>query len=95
MEEKVLAFINYLRSKIKDRPQCMMLALLLKCKFESAELLYNTGHFITLIDGQCYDWDGVAERTDKFTQFPEGWGDIHIVNHYNAIRERFINNSTT
>ncbi len=93
MEKKILEYIDYLKSEIKDRPQCFMFALLLKCKFESSVLLYNNDHFICLIDGQCYDWDGVAERTERFRKFPEGWGDTHIVNHYNAINEQFIKKS--
>lgn len=93
MESKVEEYITFLRSEIKERSQCMMFAMLLKLKFSSAQILYNNHHFITEIDGECYDWDGLTERTKRFLCFPEGYGDHHIVNHYRAIEERFIKNS--
>lgn len=90
MEKAVLAYIEYLRSEITDRPQCFMFALLLKCKFEDAILLYDNNHFITQIEGICYDWDGMwINDTKAFAKFPESYGDNHIVNHYRAIKERF------
>ena len=89
MEKDVLAFIEYLHSRIEERPQCFMLALLLKCKFDTAVLFYDNNHFITLISGKYYDWDGETERTERFSIFPNGYGDNHIVNHYYAIKERF------
>ena len=90
MEAKVLAYIEYLRSEIKERPQCFMFALLLKCKFPGAILLYNSHHFITLIGAKRFDWDGVVEKKDGFLIFSDNWGDNHIVNHYNAIKDKFI-----
>lgn len=89
-EEQVLAFIKYLNGEIHHRPQCMMLAMLLKVKFSQAILLYNNSHFITEIDGKCYDWDGVAERKPGFVEFLENYGDNHIVNHYYGIKARFL-----
>ena len=94
MEKEILAFIDYLKSEIKDRPQCFMFALLLKCKFERAVIFSSMNHCITLIDGDYYDWDGVAEKPEKrFSEFPEKFGDKHIVNYYYALEERFVNNS--
>ncbi len=89
MAEEVIAYIEYLKSEIKERPQCMMFALLLKCKFDNAHMFYDNNHFITLIEGKYYDWDGEAERTEQFLMFPDGYGDNHIVNHYHAIKDRF------
>lgn len=88
MKKQVLTFIQYMNSEIRERPQCMLFAMILKLRFDSAQIKYSTGHFITLIDGYHYDWDGVwIDSTKGFTEFPKGWGDIHIVNHYNAIKE--------
>ena len=89
MKEDVLAFITYLNSEIDEEPQCMMMAMILKMKFSSAILLYDNNHLITEIDGICYDWDGVAKRTKNPIEFPAGWGDSHIINHYHAIAEKF------
>jgi len=95
MEKEILAYIEYLNSEIKERPQCFMVALLLLCKFDDAVLFYDNNHFITLINGRYYDWDGEAEGTKRFLIFPEGFGDSHIVNHYYAIKDRFNNSTTT
>lgn len=89
MEKEILSFIKYMRSKIKERPQCFMFALLLKCKFNKATLLYNSNHFITRIGDKYYDWDGIVENAERYTNFPETYGDNHIVNHYNAIKDKF------
>lgn len=92
--EEILEFIEYMNTNIGERPQCFLFALFLTCKFKGGLLLYNSNHFITLINGKCYDWDGLAERTSAFMNFPEGWGDNHIVNHYGAIKQRFnLNNN--
>lgn len=92
-QEQILAFIQYLNSEIKEEPQCMMMAMILKLKFSHANILYNNNHFITEIEDTCYDWDGVVKRTKNFTEFPAGWGDSHIVNHYFAIAEKFNRNN--
>lgn len=89
MKKEVLSFIKYMRSKIKERPQCLMFALLLKCKFDKAIIFYDSNHCITLINEMYYDWNGVVNKVGKFTKFPESWGYNHIVNHYNAIKEIF------
>lgn len=86
-ENEVLAFISYLNTEIKERPQCMMVAMMLKLKFDGAQIKYRTGHFITLIDKQYYDWDGVVSDVKDFTEFPKEWGDSHIVNHYFAVKK--------
>jgi len=57
MEQTVLTYIAYLHSRIKERPQCMLVAMMLKLKFSTGEIVYNTGHFITLIDGK-HSFDG-------------------------------------
>lgn len=86
MEGKVLDFIQFLNANIKERPQCFMLALLLKSKFSEARLYYNSDHFITLIDGKYYDWDGIAT---KINHLPfEDFGDNWVIIHYNAIVDR-------
>ncbi len=91
MNEKVEAYIRYLRTHIKERPQCLMFAMLMKLKFSSAVILHGApGHCITEIDGKYYDWDGVAKRTEGFVRFPERYGNSHIVGHYYAIKERFL-----
>lgn len=87
MKEQVLAFIAYMNSEIKERPQCYLFALMLNNKFENAVIYSKIGHCITEIDGQYYDWDGVAEHTDDFLEFPKAFGDSHIVNYYHAIKE--------
>ena len=89
MKEEVLAFIDYMNSEIKERPQCLLFALYLKCKFSNAVILTNVGHTITSIDGTCYDWDGVVKRTDDFLEFPAMYGDSHIVDHHYAMKEIF------
>ena len=92
MEQEVLKYIEYLRLEIKVRPQCMMVAMMLKLKFDSAEIKYQHGHFITLIGDNYYDWGGLyTDDVSKFTEFPEGWGDNHVVNNYKAIEEKFLN----
>lgn len=88
-QKEVLAFIGYLHSEIKERPQCMLFAMMLKLKFDDARIKYNTSHFITEIDGYHYDWDGVVKKIEGFIKFPQEYGDNHIVNHYNAIAEKF------
>ena len=89
-ENEVLAFISYLNSEIDERPQCMMVAMMLKLKFDGAQVYHSSpGHAITEIDGICYDWDGIAVKTERFIEFPQQYGDNHIVGHYNAIAEKF------
>ena len=78
-----------MNSEIRERPQCLLFALYLKCKFDHAVILTNVGHTITSIDGTCYDWDGVYERTDDFLEFPAMYGDSHIVSHHYAMKEIF------
>ena len=84
MSNDVLKYIDYLKSKIERRPQCFLFAMMIKVKFDRAELFYDNNHFITKVDGKFYDWDGEATQ-DRHTIFPEGWGDNWIVNHHNAI----------
>lgn len=84
---EVLAFIKYLNSEIKERPQCMWVAMALKLKF-NGQIYHNgpKGHAIIEINDICYDWDGVAKKTKQFLEFPQHYGDSHIVNHYFAMR---------
>ena len=90
MEPEVLKFITYMNDNISERPQCLMFAMLLKLKFSSAVILHGApGHCIAFIDGKYYDWDGEAERTLGFAEFPEKYGDHHIVDHYYAIKDKF------
>ena len=90
MEKEILEYIDYLKFYIKDRSQCLMFAMLLKLKFSQAQVMSGSpGHCITLIDGQGYDWDGKREIPIHFMEFPEEYGDIHIVNYYMAIKEKF------
>ena len=84
-----MEYINYMRFYIKIRPQCLMFAMMLKLKFSDAVIMYDSSHQITLIDGQGYDWDGKRNIPIHFTEFPETYGDKHIVNHYKAIEEKF------
>lgn len=86
----VLEFIELMKSQIKDRPQCHHFALQLKGKFSDAVIYSSSDHCITRIDGEWYDWDGVAKFSDKFLPFPESYGDQHIVNHYKATEELFL-----
>ncbi len=89
MEKEVLDYIGYMKFYIKTRPQCLMFAMLLKLKFSNAVIMYAPGHHITEIDGQGYDWDGKRDIPIHFTEFPEDYGNSHIVGHYEAIREKF------
>lgn len=89
MEKEVLDYIGYLKFYIKDRSQCMMFAMLLKLKFSHAVIMYDNNYTITEIDGEGYDWNGKRYIPVDFTEFPEGFGDSHIVDHYMAIREKF------
>ena len=87
MKQQVLAFIDYMRSEIAERPQCYLFALMLKNKFGDAVIYSSMGHCITEIGGQYYDWDGVTDKTNNFLKFPEEYGDKHMVNYYYAIKE--------
>ena len=90
MEKEILEYIDYLKFYIKDRSQCLMFAMLLKLKFSEAQVFEGSpGHCITLIDGQGYGWDGTRDIPIHFTEFPEKYGDSHIVGHYMAIKEKF------
>ena len=84
MNNDVLKYIDYLNTQIERRPQCFLVAMMIKVKFDEGVLYYNNNHFIIKIGDKFYDWEGEAECTNH-TRFPEGWGDNWIVSHHNAI----------
>jgi hypothetical protein len=91
MKEKVLEYIDYLKSEIDHEPQCFMVSLLLLTKFPEGKIYYDNNHMIIKIGDQFYDWRGIVTEDERkrHSPFPEGWGDNWIVAHYKAIFSRF------
>ena len=66
-----LEFITRLREIYPDKYDehsngCLHFHLLLKAMYRNATGWYNGLHFLTQIDGEIYDIDGIAERTADY-----------------------------
>ena len=87
-DPEVLGFLDYLRESIGHKPQCMMVYFMLNLKFPDAIPYSDNDHIITKIKGAFYDWGGAVIR-ENHIPFQDSYGDEWIVNHYNAIRDKF------
>lgn len=85
-----IRYIEFLKSKINERPQCAIVALLIWMKFENSELYYNSDHFRVKINDKFYDWDGEHEEQENYLPF-NSFGEDIAISHYNAIQNHFKN----
>ena len=69
MKYEILDFIKRRFSHDENwiNGNCLWFAFILKKRFPKAKIYYLPiqGHFVTLIDGEYYDWTGVVELEEQ------------------------------